>query len=222
MSDANDSVRVVLKRNGDMTIMEDGVVTVIAHYDAKSGRLEFTSKLYLTKYYNQVTARLGTVANGTEVSGNVIRSYGYAGDGYAEAVKANPDRPKRPKLGPEGDAAEEVVQYYLDNNLPEAIARYGIYTTPDGKIVRKHVRRIVKNLIDQRNADVQDIEEVKSGNNFATKAPVSFQGEIIEERNGIIARRATRLTFTPSEVVGGWQPDEEEETSFAALEGGEE
>lgn len=218
MSDANDSQQVKLKKNGDLTIMDDGAAVAIARYDEKTGRLEFTSKANSVKYYQQATARIGSTANGTEPSGKVIRSIGYAGDGYDPAAK----RPARPKFGPEGDSAEDVVQYYLDHNLPEAIARYGIYTDANGKPVRKHVRRVVKNIVDQRNQDDDDIEWVKTGPKTNSKTPVSVYGEIIEERQGVIARRATRLTFTPSEVVGGWQPDDDFEDATAAVEGGDE
>jgi len=54
---------------------------------------------------------------------------------------------------------------------------------------------------------------VKEGPKTVTKAPVTIEGEWIEDKKGIIARRATRLTFTPNEVVGGWQPDDDYESS---------
>ncbi len=199
----SDSTKVRLKAGGDLVIRLDGKESVVAHYDKETATLEFTSKDNSVRYQQQVTARVGTVSNGTEPSGNVIRNIRVKGDAVVKP------KSKRPKMGPEGDSAEDIVQWYLDNDLPQAIVRYGIYTDAKGNPIRKHVKRLVKNTVDNRNLDDDDIQAVKEGPKTVTKAPVTIEGEWIEDRQGIIARRATRLTFTPNEVVGGYQPEEE-------------
>src|SRR6478609_1057306 len=198
-----DSTKVRMKASGELVIRVDGKEQVIAQYDKTTGTLEYTTKDNSVRYNSQVTARVGTVSNGTEPSGNVIRNIRIKGDEVAKP------KTKRPKMGPEGDSTEDIVQWYLDNDMPQAIVRYGIYTDAKGNPIRKHVKRLVKNTVDNRNLDDDDIQAVKEGPKTVTKAPVAIEAELIEDRQGIIARRATRLTYTPNEVVGGYSPDED-------------
>lgn len=209
--------QVRLRANGDLYQRADGKDTVIAHYDKASGHLEFTTKEYSVKLYQQVTARLGTVKNGTEPSNNVIRSIGVKGQPRPDMKKL----PKRPRIGPAGDAAEEFVRWMLDNDMPQAIIRYGIYTDANGKPVRKNVRRVVETTADRREEEDDDLPEIKDGNKSFTKGPIYRERETITLQNQIIARRATPLTFTPQEVVGGFQPDDDFEEPGDAT-GGEE
>lgn len=198
--------KVKLRANGDLIITEDGTVIVVANYDKKTGTLEFATRGSSVKFYNQAVARITTVAGGTQPSQYAIRSITIKGEAGGVAKNA----PKRPKLGPLGDAAEDIVQWYLDNHPAEAIARYGIYTDEKGEFVRKTVRRRLVNIVDRRNEDTSELEAVKQGVNSQSKGPVNFEGEIVEVKNAIIARRATALTYSPNEVVGGYQPDEQE------------
>jgi hypothetical protein len=200
-----DSDKVVLKRSGDLTIKEEGQDVVIAHYDKNKGHLEFVSKEANAKYYNQVTARIGTVSNGTQPSNMVIRSIAVKGEQAADLKNA----PKRPKLGPLGDAAEDVVQWYLSYDMPQAIVRYGLFCDENGKPIRKAVKRVLENTVDQRDLDDEDIEPTKDGRSSKVKAPVARQREVIEMKDAYIARRATALTFIPQEVVGGFVPDDD-------------
>ena len=219
MSDsATDTLKVVLKRSGDLTIKEDGQDTIIAHYEQKSGYLEFTTKENSVRFYNQVTTRLGTVSNGTLPSTNVIRSIGIKGERRPDMANA----PKRPRMGPLGDAGEEVVQWYLTYDLPQAIVRYGIYCDDKGQPIKKKVRRVLESTSDLRESHTDDeIDAVKDGPGTKSKAPVKRERELIEKDDGIIARRATALTFVPQEVVGGWQPDDDFEEGRMAVQEGE-
>lgn len=202
-----DSTKVRMKSSGDLVIRVDGKESVIAHYTKETGVLEFTTKQNSVTYGQACATRIGTTSNGTQVSGNVIRSIRIRGEEVPKPTS------KRPKMGPEGDAAEDIVQWYLDNDMPQAIVRYGIYVDSKGNPVRKHVKRLVKNTVDNRNLVDEDIQQVREGPKSVTKAPVNIEAEWVEEKNAIIARRATRLTFTPSEVVGGWQPDDDFESA---------
>ena len=204
MSDTElQDAKVKLSANGDLTITEDGNKTVLAHYDRKSAVLEFVSKETSAKYYNQCVARISTVAGGTQPSQNVIRSIAIKGQESSVAK----DAPKRPRLGPLGDSAEEFVQWMLDYNMSEAIARYGIYVDEKGQPVRKNVRRKIVNMVDVRDQD-DDAAVVNKQGKTQTSGPVGLEGELVEVKNAIIARRATALTFTPSEVIGGYVPDD--------------
>jgi hypothetical protein len=208
-----DSTKVRLKSSGDLVIRVDGKEVVIAHYTKETGTLEFTTMQNSVLYGQACAMKIGTVSQGKDVSGNVIRNIRVKGDAVATP------KTKRPKMGPEGDSAEDIVQWYLDNDMPQAIVRYGIYTDNKGEIIRKHVKRIVKNTVDNRNLLDEDIQAVKDSPKSVTKSPVSIEGEIVEDKKGIIARRATRLTFIPAEVVGGWVPEDDD---FETAQVGEE
>lgn len=206
MSDVKDSNQLKLRKNGDLTIVEDGQKTTVAHYERTTGRLEFVTKKHSVEFYNQATACIGTVSDGQEPSGLVIRSIGIKGDA-APKVAAN--APKRPKLGAEGDAAEDFVKWMLEYDLPQAIVRYGIYCDETGQPIRKKVRRVVSSTVDAREFDDDQIEPVKEGPRTTAKAPVFRENDVVTVDDAIIARRATRMTYTPSEVVGGYQPDDD-------------
>ncbi len=196
--------KVRLKGDGTLVQRIDGKETVVARFDKTSGRLEFETKENSVKLYQQVTARLGTVSNGTQPSNNVIRSIGVKGD-----PKPAAGIPKRPRMGELGDATPEVVEWFFEHNMPEAIIRYGVYTDAKGKPVRKNVRRVVTKTTDNRDQDDSSLAWVKTGAKTQEKSPVTREQEVIEEKNAIIARRATHMTFTPQEVVGGYQPDDD-------------
>lgn len=209
--------QVRLRANGDLFQRADGHDTVVAHYDKASGHLEFATKEYSVKLYQQVTARLGSIKNGTMPSNNVIRTIGIKGQPKPDLKKL----PKRPRLGPAGDTAEEFVAWMLENDLTQAIIRYGIYTDASGNPVRKNVRRLVETIADRRDQEDDDLPEVKDGNKSFTKGPIFRERESIDLKNQIIARRATPLTFTPQEVIGGFQPDDDFEDAQDATVGEE-
>lgn len=208
------AVQVRMKSNGDLIQRVDGTEILVAHYDRTSGHLEFTSKENSVKLYNQCVSKISTVSKGTQPSGLTIKTIGVKG---APAPKKG--LPKRPALGPLGDAAEDIVSYYLENDPAQAIIRYGIYTDSKGQMIRRPVRRVVETINDDRAThEDADLPWIQTGPKTQEKGPVNKTAEVIQEKSGIIARRATALTFTPQEVVGGFQPEEDyDETPAAAL-----
>lgn len=198
--------KVKLRKDGTLVQSQDGKEVVVATYSRTTGHLEFATKDASVKLYQQITARIGTVNNGTEESGLKIKSMGVKGETQTESPAT-----KRPKMGPEGDCTPEVVDWYVNNALSEAIIRYGIYTDSKGKPIKRHVKRIIESTIDQRNMRDDKIPWVESGNRTQDKSPIARRHEIIELKSAIIARRATRYDeesgcvalFTPKEVVGG-------------------
>lgn len=198
-------VKILMKSDGTLYYSEAGTQVPVAKFDRASGNLEFESKDFAEKFYNQVTTKLGTVSKGTVDSGIKIKAFSVKGD-KREVVK---NAPKRPKLGVLGDAAEDVVQWYLDYAPTEAVVRYGIYTDEAGKPIRREVQRRVISTVDMRDShDDSSLEWVPDGNKSKSKAPVAQQAEFQRLKNQVIARRATQLTFTPAEVVGGFDVDD--------------
>ena len=199
--------QVRLKKTGDLVQRIDGTEVVVAHYDRASGHLEFATKEASVKLYQQVTARIGTVNQGKEPSGLIIRSFGVKGEARSDVAHA----PRRPKLGPLGDASEDVVEWYLKYDMPQAIIRYGIFTDKDGNPIRRPVRRVLESTVDARDeAEDDQLPWIKKGGKGTQeKTPVYREQEVVNKPDGIIARRATQLTFAPNEVVGGFSADDD-------------
>lgn len=217
-TEALEAKKVRLRQNGDLFLRADGKDTIVAHFDSKTGNLEFVSKDASTKYYNQVVARLGTVNQGKDVSNLTIRSVTIKGDAPINLKNA----PKRPKLGVEGDAAYDFVKWCLDYAPAEFNARYGPYLDDKGNYVRKAAHRIVEYTVDRRNShEASQLEAVPDGlgPSSKVKAFVTREREMLQNERAIIARRGTHqgpngespITFTPQEVIGGWTPDDEYE-----------
>ena len=214
------ATQVRLKKDGTLIQRQDGSEVVIAHYNRDTGHLEFETKEYSQKLYNQVTAKIGTVNKGTQPSGLSIKSIGVKGE-------ARPDlknTPKRPRMGPEGDGTPEVVDWYLQNDLPQAIIRYGIYTDANGKPVRKKVKRVIETVVDNRETDTENLEWVKDGPKTKSRNPIGTKYDVVELKSAIIARRWTRYEegfealFKPEEVVGGFQPNDDFDEPAVSLE----
>ena len=216
MSDQTEAekARVKLRTNGDLTILEDDKPTIIGHYDRKTGTLEFISRKYKETLYNQVVDRIGTTNNGTEPSNLIIRNITVKGEGSTLAKNA----PKRPKMGPLGDSALDVVEWYLTYDLAQAITRYGIYCDDKGNPIRKNCRRKYNNIVDSRDLDDRQLQAFKVGADSEVKGPVMGEAVVEDFPNAVIAKRATQGTFTPNEVTGGFQPDDDFEDAALSTE----
>ena len=198
--------KVRMRADGTLVVRNDGKDRSIGHYDGDKGHLLFETKVDSVAYYEQVTARIGTVSKGTAVSGKTIRWMGIKGEGKPPTAAM----PKLPRLTPLGDAAEDRVRYYLENDFEQAKVKYGIYVDRDNKPIRRPVRRMMESTVDMRNTDDKNLPVI-GDNKSQTKSPIFQRGEIIEVPDGIIARRATALTYTPNEVVGGFRIGEDGE-----------
>jgi hypothetical protein len=209
------SGKIKLHKDGRLTLNSDGTEVLIGHYNRTTGHLEFETRDYSVKLYQAVTARIGTRNEGKEPSGLKITSLSVKGEKLDEMPK---NAPKRPRMGVLGDCTKEVVEWFLKYRPQEFIVRYGVYTDESGEMVKKKVRRIVELTVDNRDTDDDDIEWVRDGKKSRTKSPVARAYEEVTSDEGIIARRSTHLTFTPREVVGGFDTDDE----LATMEGGDE
>ena len=206
--------QVRMKKDGTLIQKIDGKEVTVATYHRTSGHLEFETKENSQKLYNQVTAKIGTVNKGTQPSGNVIKSISVKGEERVDGAKL----PKKPKMGPEGDATPALVDWYIKNDLAQAIIRYGIYTGDGGLPIRKKVKRVIETTVDHRDMDDDEIPWVKDGKKTQTKAPVGREYDVVELKSAIIARRWTRYEegfealFKSEEVVGGFQPNDDFES----------
>jgi hypothetical protein len=218
--DELESAQVRFKKNGDLVQRIDGGEIVVAHYDRATGHLEFATKKASVDLYQQVTARIGSTNKGTETSGLVIKTFGIKGE--ARSAPAG----KRPKMGPEGDGAPVFVHHMVTKEPPEAVIRYKIFTDANGEMVRKRVRRVIETTADRRETTDDRLPWIVTGAKTQEKSPVARDNKVVEVRNAIIGQRPTRYEddpdvldelgvdkleaiFSPSEVVGGWTPEDE-------------
>lgn len=223
MPDHNGPQPIQFLKNGDLVQKDEETNTnvVIARYNRATGDLEFEDAACAKKYINQVTAAIGTVEKGTKVSGLTIKTMGVKGVARDSTRKA-PPKPKR--LPQWGDQTPALVQWYFDHAPQEAYLRYGVFCDAAGQPIVRRVRRKTSEIIDDRSGGF-GLEEMNEGRGQQVgpkrfeKGPIALvaREEITE---GIIARRATCMTYAPNEVIGGFTTDDEEETGGA--EGGEE
>ena len=210
--------KIRLKRDGHLVQVIEGTEVPVAFYDKKTGYLEYESqKIAMDKDLpRKITARITmTKGEGTAVhpSENVIRNVGVKGQARPDPKKL----PPKPKKGPLGDAAYDIAKWYFDNDPTQAKILYKCVLDANGDFVRKHAKRVVVTMIDERDQDGASLGRTQEGKASFTTGPVSRVGDIYENQHAIIAYRETHpgpdgeppMTFTPQEVVGGFQPDDE-------------
>jgi hypothetical protein len=219
---------VIFKKNGDLVQDVDGAKAIVAHYDQKTGHLEFTSIEASRKLIRQITAAIGTVNKGTQSSGLVIKTMGVKGQPRDNPKGNVPPKPRRNAQF--GDQTPELVEWYFKYYPQEAYIRYGVFLDASGEPVRKRVKRKITELVDDRSGE-HGLENQNDGKG-AQVGPKKWEngpiGQVVTQDvldNQIIARRATHMTFAPQEVVGGFDTGDEEDESGGGSEreeGGDE
>lgn len=204
---------VKLMKNGDITQDIDGQKTVVAHYDRKTRHLEFATMEGANKLTRLVTAAIGTVAKGTQSSGLTIETMSVKGQERDKPAGKVPPRPRRDANL--GDQTPDLVSWYFKYYPHEAYIRYGVFLDDDGEPRRARVKRLTKEIVDDREGN-RGLAEQNEGRG-AQVGPKTFEGGPIQQMaelefkdDQIIARRATHMTFQPHEVVGGFDTGEDE------------
>lgn len=210
-----------MKKNGELVQRIDGTEVIVATYDRNTGHLEFETKEYSIKLYNQVCAKIGSINKGTSPSGLTIKSMGVKG----EVRDLSKNAPPKPRFNPSlGDTDPPRVRWYFKYNPSEAFIRYQVYLDPNGQPIRKRVKRRNVELVDDRSGEDGFSDETRQiGKNRWEKGPIGERVSVEFLDDQIIARRATCMTFTPNEVVGGFDSGNEEEDPIMASneEGGD-
>ncbi len=200
--------QVKFGKNGDLTQEIDGVKTVVAHYDRKTRHLEFETVEISTKLIRQITAAIGTINKGTQSSGLSIDTMGVKGQ---ERDKPSVKVPAKPKRDPNfGDQTPALVKWYFQYYPREAYIRYGVFLDEQGEPILRKVKRRTTETIDDRGGE-HGLENQNEGKGAQVgpkrweKGPIGqvVYQDILDDQ--IIARRATCMTFAPSEVVGGFE-----------------
>ncbi len=179
-----------LLENGNVVQNRKGKPMLLAIYTPEDGHLQFESPAIDEKFRTQVQRAVLENTEG-ELTGNKITSYGMKG---RPRDKANPNEPPKPKQDKNlGDKTQKVVDWYWKYRRQEFYVRYGVLLDGRGEPVTANCRRVEKRIETDPNSGLVGQKEY-----------------VIEKEDGIIATRATHLTFTRAEVVGGDQEGEGE------------
>lgn len=175
-----------LLENGDVVRNVKGRPSVLAHYEEEDGHLEFVS-VYMDERYRIQVQRAITEDTEGMASNKRILSYGIKGRERDEVKTNEPQRPKADRML--GDKTPAVVDWFFKWRPKEAYVRYGVQlNTATNEPVIAHCRRV----------ELRIGENPKDGTVQQTEA-------VTENKEGIIARRATHRTFLKEEIVGADQ-----------------
>lgn len=209
-------------KNGDLCTEINGEKTVIAHYDRKTGDLEYASVAVSKEHARGIAFAVGTVNQGKSASGLVIKTMGIKGQ-PRDNPKNVPPRPKRDANL--GDQTPAYQKWLLDFYPKQFAIQYQCFLDAEGNFIRRKVKRRFEEFIDDRPDGAYGLEEKNDGKGSQVgkgkweKSAVAIvkAEEVLEGQ--IIARRGTPLTYTPNEVVGGF--DATDDFDAEAPQGGE-
>ncbi len=203
---------VTFLKSGELLQEREGKPVVFAHYDRKTGHVEFDTAEDSKKLMRQVAAAIGTVNKGRQASGLRIDSVSVKGDPMdAPAGKV----PPRPKAGPLGTKDPRVVKWWFQYYPHRAYRLYRVFLDAEGNPRTAKCRRRVKELLDDRNDEYGFSNEQREVGSRAGKnryfekgvvAEVITQDDVVED--GIVAEIPTCMTYTPNEVFGGFEVEE--------------
>ena len=223
----SNALPIVLAKNGDLIEVnkEAGTKTIVAHYDRKTGDLEYASAAIAKSLQRGIAFAVGTINKGTTPSGLAIKTIGVKGQPRDDLSKA----PPRPKTSPLlGDQTEELVKWYFAWAPQEAYVRYGVFLDASGQPVRRKVLRKWKEFIDDRADGLYGLEDENEGKGMQIGKGKWEHGPVAERTswevldNQIIAKRATCMTYHPNEVVGGFDASDDSDEQAAVAEEAEE
>lgn len=188
-----------LRDNGEVHRNKKGKSQLLAKYDEETGILTFESFSIDQKYRMQICRAVMENWESGELTGNPIKAYAIAGRPVDTIKPGEPPPPKKNKML--GDKTPEYVKW-LKRWRPQAFyARYGVLLDSNGEPQIAECFRMEQGLLKPAGAKPLEIGD---------RAQDALGQTITEKEDGILAMRATCLTFTKKEVVG-YEDDEEQD-----------
>jgi hypothetical protein len=208
---------ITLSESGQLFQNTDGEKVLVATYDAKTGHLEYESLEVSKTLKRGIAFAIGTINKGKSASGLSIKTMSVKGQERDVPSGNIPPRPKKDRML--GDNTPAIVEYDFRYFPRQAYINYEVFLDSSGEPVRRNVRRLVTRLLDDRD-DSQGFsqENRQTGKGRWEKGAVMEEKEFIFKDNQIIARRATHMTFTPNEVVGGFDASDDSDDHIAQEE----
>ena len=191
MSEENKKPTYELRENGEIHFNKDGHSTLLAKYDHERGRLTFENFNYDQKYRFEVVAAVSQDPFTGRLTGRTVRSYAIAGRPLDKRQANEPPQPMKDTRF--GDKTEAFVRW-LARWRPQAFyARYGVFLDSNGDPTKAHCIRVEQGLLKPPGNKPLEIGD---------RAQEALGQTVIEKEDGILAMRATCLTFLKEEQVG--------------------
>lgn len=188
-----------LRDDGEIHYNRKGKSQLLAKYDEDSGILTFETFAISEKYRTQICRSVMEDWITGELTGNAVKAYAIAGR-PVDKIKANePLPPKKNKML--GDKTPEFVKWLFKWRPQAAYARYGVFLDSNGEPVTAHCFRSEQGLLKPEGSKPLQIGD---------RAQEALGRVDTEKEEGILASRATCLTFLKKEVIGYEEDDESE------------
>lgn len=194
MSDQNNDDKrpqFELREDGEVHFNKKGKSQLLAKYDEESGILTFETFAIDQKYRTQICRAVMEDAMTGELKGHAIKAYAIHGRPVDKQKNGEPPPPKKDKML--GDKTPEYVRWLYRWRPNAFYARYGVFLDSNGEPMIAHCFREEQGLLKASNGKALEIGD---------RALEALGRTHIEKEDGILAMRATCLTFTKNEVVG--------------------
>lgn len=190
MSDEQKKPKFELRDDGEVHLNSKGNSQLLAKYDPQTGILVFESFEIDQKYRTEITGAIIENPHTGELSGNRIRAYAIYGRPVDRARAGEPPPPKRDKML--GDKTPAYVRWLYKWRPQRFYARYGVFLDSNGEPTRAPCIRIEQGFLIAAGAKPTEIGDRAMG---------AMGHQITETEDGMLAVRATVLTFTKGEVI---------------------
>lgn len=198
-----------LRENGEVHYNKKGRSQLLAKYDEDTGILTIESFAVDQKYRTQICRAVMEDWVTGELTGHAVKAYAIAGRPSDTLKKGEPLPPKKNKMF--GDKTPEFVKWIFRWRPQAAYARYGVFLDSNGEPQTAHCIRVEQGMLKPDTGKALEIGD---------RANEALGRTVIEKEDGILATRATVMTFTKKEVVGYEDNESEDDESEEPIPAG--
>lgn len=189
-----------LRDDGEIHYNRKGKSQLLAKYDEDTGILTFESFAIDQKYRTQICRAVMEDWVTGELSGNAIKAYAIVGRPVDKIRAGEPLPPKKNKML--GDKTPEFVKWLFKWRPQAAYARYGVFLDSNGEPLTAHCIRIEQGLLKPEGSRPLEIGD---------RALEALGRTTVENENGMLATRASCMTFLKKEVFGYEEGQDEDD-----------
>lgn len=189
-----------LRDNGEIHYNKKGKSQLLAKYDDETGILTFETFAIDQKFRTQICRAVMEDWVTGELTGNAIRAYAIHGRPIDKIRPGEPPPPKKNKML--GDKTPEFVKWMFKWRPQAAYARYGVFLDSNQEPMTAHCHRLEQGLLKPEGAKPLEIGD---------RAQEALGRTYIEKEDGILATRATCMTFLKAEIVGAEDGDNDDD-----------
>lgn len=190
-----------LTDEGEVRYNRKGKSQLLAKYDEDTGILTFESFAIDQKYRTQICRAVMEDWVTGELSGFAVKAYAIAGRPIDKVRAGEPLPPKKNKML--GDKTPEFVKWIFKWRPQAAYARYGVFLDSNGEPQTAECVRVEQGLLKEPNGS--------KPTEIGERAMEALGRTVVEKDDGILALRATCMTFLKKEVLGFEESNESED-----------